>query len=242
MEDNEPESQSLSLQVQGTAQWARELSGSCKEGSQGPGGQQGRQSPQSSRAEPLAANAQGDQRGASVWCVELGCLNSGLEPASVIPLKVEYSTLLDLFDKCLATSDAKCGIFPGVYGWYMTVLLDTLLARMEFAQEPIYGWSRSADTAALTMCADILSVSPCQMCLLWLRSFSSWTKVSWLTDSHLGWHEWLHFVLYTLCCLNWTNAILLVLLSTSGSASTPKSGGMNLFGGGEGSFLMFATL
>ena len=219
MEDNEPESQSLSLQVQGTAQWARELSGSCKEGSQGPGGQQGRQSPQSSRAEPLAANAQGDQRGASVWCVELGCLNGGLEPASVIPLKVEYSTLLDLFDKCLATSDAKCGIFPGVYGW-----------------------SCSADTAALTMCADILSVSPCQMCLLWLRSFSSWTKVSWLTDSHLGWHEWLHFVLYTLCCLNWTNAILLVLLSTSGSASTPKSGGMNLFGGGEGSFLMFATL
>ena len=34
-----------------------------------------------------------------------------------------------------------------------------------FPQEPIYGWSRSADTAVLIMCADVLGASPCQMCL-----------------------------------------------------------------------------
>ena len=36
---------------------------------------------------------------------------------------------------------------------------------------------------------------------------------SWLTDSHFGWHEWLHFVSYTSCYLDQTNDILLVLLS-----------------------------
>ena len=42
MGDNEPKSQSLSLQVQETARWARELSESFKEGYPEPGGQQGR--------------------------------------------------------------------------------------------------------------------------------------------------------------------------------------------------------
>ena len=54
MGDNEPKSQSLSLQVQDTARWERELLASCKQGSQEPGGQQCIQIPQSSRAEPLA--------------------------------------------------------------------------------------------------------------------------------------------------------------------------------------------
>ena len=71
MEDNEPESQSLSLQVWETAQRARELSASFKKGSLGPGGQQGGRSLQSSRAEPLAAGAEGDQHGmeqhSGVW-------------------------------------------------------------------------------------------------------------------------------------------------------------------------------
>ena len=40
-------------------------------------------------------------------------------------LKVVYSTLLSLFDKCLGTLDAKWGICLGTYGWYMAVLLDT---------------------------------------------------------------------------------------------------------------------
>ena len=78
MGDNEPESQSLSLQVQETAQWARELSASCKEGSPEPGGQQGRRSPQSSRAEPLAADAKGDQRGveqhSGVWSLAVSAV------------------------------------------------------------------------------------------------------------------------------------------------------------------------
>ena len=61
MRNNEPESQSLILQVQETARWAGELSASCKEGSPEPRGQQGRQSPQSSRAELLVTDAKGDQ-------------------------------------------------------------------------------------------------------------------------------------------------------------------------------------
>ena len=71
MGGNEPEFQSLSLQVRGTAQWARELSESCKDGSPEPGGQQGRRSPQSSRTESPGADAKGDQRGvekrSGVW-------------------------------------------------------------------------------------------------------------------------------------------------------------------------------
>ena len=86
-------------------------------------------------------------RGASLWCVELGRLSSGLEPASVIPWK--WWT-------------------PAFWVFSISVLAPQL-ASEEFAQEPIYGWSCSADMATLTSCADILGVSPCQMCLLWLR-------------------------------------------------------------------------
>ena len=68
MGNNKPESWSLSLQVQETAGWARELSVSCKKDLQS---QQGRRSPQSSRAESPAADAKGDQRGmeqySGVW-------------------------------------------------------------------------------------------------------------------------------------------------------------------------------
>ena len=59
MGNNEPESQSLRLQVWETA---KELPASCKEGSPEPGGQQGRWSPQSSRDEPPEAKGKGDQR------------------------------------------------------------------------------------------------------------------------------------------------------------------------------------
>ena len=45
-------------------------------------------------------------------------------------------------------------------------VLEPLMASREFLQEPIYGWSHCADSAVLVMCADILGVSPCQMCLL----------------------------------------------------------------------------
>ena len=63
MGDNEPDSQSLSLQLQETTEWARESSASCRKGPPEPGGQQGRRSPQSSGAEPLVADAKGDERG-----------------------------------------------------------------------------------------------------------------------------------------------------------------------------------
>ena len=53
------------------------------------------------------------------------------------------STLLDLFNKCLGPPASKWGI----------------------CQEPIYGWSCSADESVLTTCADISGVSPCQLCL-----------------------------------------------------------------------------
>ena len=65
MGDNELESQSLSLQVRETAQWARESSVSCKEGLPEPGGQQDRRSPQCSRAEP--ADQRGMEQPSGVW-------------------------------------------------------------------------------------------------------------------------------------------------------------------------------
>ena len=45
-------------------------------------------------------------------------------------------------------------------------VLASLEANEEFIWEPIYGWSLSADMAGLTMCADTLGMSPCQMCLV----------------------------------------------------------------------------
>ena len=149
MEDNEIKSQSLSLQVQKIAQWARELSMSCKEGSPKPGGHQGRWSLQSSWAEPPVANAK-DQHGmeqhpgvwslavsAVVWSLRYTCLS--------YTLKVVFSTLVSL----------------------LITVLALLVPSGEFAQEPFYGWSCSADMAIPVACADILAVSLCQMCGLW---------------------------------------------------------------------------
>ena len=95
--DNNPKSQSLSLQAQEKAQWAKELSASCKEGSLESGRQKGRQSPQSSRAEPSAADAKGDQCGveqpSGVWSlVVLAVVWNSLG----YTLKVVYSSLLGL--------------------------------------------------------------------------------------------------------------------------------------------------
>ena len=161
MEDNEPESQSLSLQVQGRAQWARELSGSCKEGSQGPGGQQGRQSPQSSSAEPPVAHAKEDECGVEQYS---GVWRSGVSAVvwSLPQLYLESG-----------------GLHPS--GSFQKNILVPLMPTVEFAQKHIYGWSRSADTATLTTWADVLDVSPCQVFLL-VGSF----PLSGLTGSHLG--------------------------------------------------------
>ena len=49
--------------------------------------------------------------------------------------------------------------------------LSTLMPSEEFPQEPIYGWSHSADMDIMITCADILGVSPCHMCLCDLGSF-----------------------------------------------------------------------
>ena len=81
----------------------------------------------------------------ALWCVKLVCLISGLEPASVTPLKWWTPPF-----------------------WVFSInVLAPLLASVELPPEPIYGWSCSADVAGLTTCAGILSVSPCQTCLLW---------------------------------------------------------------------------
>ena len=118
MEDNEPESQSLSLQVQETARWAKVLSASCKGGSPEPGGEQGRRSPRSSRAEPLWSMP---RETSVVWSSTLVCgaqLSQQWSGACLsYTLKVAYSSLLGLFDKCLGTPAGECGISPGDYLW-----------------------------------------------------------------------------------------------------------------------------
>ena len=59
-----------------------------------------------------------------LWCVELSCLSSGLEPVSDT-LKVVYSTLFGLLLNVLAP----------------------LMAIREIPQEPICGWPHSEDMA-----------------------------------------------------------------------------------------------
>ena len=105
MGDNEPESQSPSLQDWETAWWARELSASCKEGCLEPGGQQGRRSPQSSRAEPLVADAKGEQQHSGVWSSSVSAVVWNLPQSYFESGALHYS---GSFDKRLSTMDAKC--------------------------------------------------------------------------------------------------------------------------------------
>ena len=90
----------------------------------------------------MAADAKGDQCGveqhSGVWS-SASQLWSGAFLSCT--LKVVHSTLLGLLINVLVPMMPSVG----------------------FPQEPIYGWSRSADMAVLTTCADM---SPCQMCLL----------------------------------------------------------------------------
>ena len=71
MGDTKPKSQSLNLQVPEIAQGQGSCQHVARKDLQNQGGQQGRQSPQSSTAEPLVANAKGDQCGvekhSSLW-------------------------------------------------------------------------------------------------------------------------------------------------------------------------------
>ena len=148
MGNNEPKSQSLSLQVQETARWARELSESCKEGSLEPGGQQGRRSPQSSRAERPVAHVKEDQYGtkqpSGVWSSAVSAMVWSLPQLYPESGGVHPSGSLDW---CLGTPDSKYGISPGAYLWVV------LLCRH----------------GALITSANVLGVSPCQMRLASLR-------------------------------------------------------------------------
>ena len=114
MGDNEPESQSLSLQVWETAWGARESSASCKGRSLEPGGQQYRRSPQSSRAEPPAPDAKGDQRGvgqhSGVWSSAVSAVVWSLPQLYLGSGILHFSGSLD---KCLGTPDGKWGLSPG---------------------------------------------------------------------------------------------------------------------------------
>ena len=102
-------------------------------------------------------------RGAASWCVELGCLSSGLEPASVVPSKWCAPPFWVFLINVLAPLMQSVEVAQKPLGDPWLFCLTSLLASVEFPQEPICGWSRSADTAALTTCA---SVSPCQTRLL----------------------------------------------------------------------------
>ena len=145
MGNNEPESQSLSQWVQETTQ--RRPGVSVLQGRTSRArwaAEQAKSSVQQGRASGGRWLGRSAWNEAALWCMELGCLNSGLEPASVIPW--------------------KCCTPP--FWVFLVNVLASLMPSGEFPQEPIYGWSHSAVTAVLITCADILGVSPCQMCLL----------------------------------------------------------------------------
>ena len=125
MGDNEPQSQRLSLQVWETAWWARESSASHKEGPPETGGKQATSSVQQGRV----SGGQMQREISAAWSSPLVCgawLSQQWSGACLsYILKVVYSTLLGLFDKCLGIPDANWGICPGTYGWHLAVLLDT---------------------------------------------------------------------------------------------------------------------
>ena len=146
--------------VQESAPWARELWASCKEGSPEPGGQQGRQSPQSSRAEPLAVNVKGDQQGmeqpsgvwsSAIWTVVWSLPQLYLESGAINPS--------GSFDKCLGTPDGEWGISPGAYLWMASLWRHGFLTMCASRCVSLPGVS------ALIMCTGNLAVSPYQMCL-----------------------------------------------------------------------------
>ena len=113
-----PESQSLSQQVQETAQQAREPSASCKEESLEPGGQQDRRSPPFSRAEPLAANAKGYQCGihqhSGVWSPGVSTVVWNLPKLYLESGVLHPSRSLN---KGLGTPNGKWGLSPEAYLW-----------------------------------------------------------------------------------------------------------------------------
>ena len=101
--------------------------------------------------------------GATLWYVEVSYLRSALEPASVIPWKWCTPPFWVFLINVLAPLMQSVEFAQKPMGDTWLFCLTSLLASVEFPQEPICGWSRSADTAALTTCA---SVSPCQTRLL----------------------------------------------------------------------------
>ena len=117
-------------------------------------------------AEPLAANAKGDhcdmeQHSGVEARLSLQWSGTGLS----YTLKVVY-TLLDLFINVLARLMPSGEFAPESMGGTWLHHLTPLLASVEFPQEPICGWSHSADLAVMIMCRCILGMCPCQMCLV----------------------------------------------------------------------------
>ena len=101
---------------------------------------------QQGRASGSTSVRRSAQRGAALQRVEICCFCSDLKLASVVSLRVVYSTPMRLLISVLAT----------------------LMASGEFARESFYRKSRSADMAVLIRCAYIMAIlntSPCQIYL-----------------------------------------------------------------------------
>ena len=130
---------------------------------------QAKSSVQQGRASGGQCQGRSSWHGAALWCVELSCLSSGLESASVVSWKSCTPSFWVFLINALATPMPSAVFAQEPMGGAWLFCLTPLLASVELPQEPIYAWSRCADLANLTTCAHILSASPCQTCLLWLR-------------------------------------------------------------------------
>ena len=84
-------------------------------------------------------------------------------------LKVVFSTLLGLLISVLALLMPSGEFVQEPMGGTWLFCLAPMTASGDFLQKPNCGWSHFPDVAILIVCADVLGVSPCQMCLLWLR-------------------------------------------------------------------------
>ena len=126
--NNKPEFQSLSKQVQETAQWARVLQARVLQGRISRVRWAAGWSPQSSGCRCQGRSA---WHGAALRCVELGSLSSGLKTVSYT-LKVEHSTLPGPFDKCLGIPAAQCGNCQEPMGDIWLFWLTPLMTSVEF--------------------------------------------------------------------------------------------------------------
>ena len=113
---------------------------------------QTKSSVQQGRASGTRCQGRSAWRGAALWGVELSCLSSGLEPASVTPSKCCTPPFWVFLISVLAPLVPNVEFSQESIGDTWLFCFIPVLASMDFPQEPVYGWSCSAEMLVLQIC------------------------------------------------------------------------------------------